>query len=59
MSAIKTAILARLRQPSTYAGLAAVIASLGFAGSDLVGQTIPIVGTAVAGLLAVWLPEGK
>lgn len=59
MEALKTAILKRLREPSTYAGLAAVVSGLGFALAPEIGQTIPVIGAAVAGLLAIWLPEGK
>ena len=53
-------IISRLREPSTYAGLAGLIAGLAFIphAADI-AQTITAVGTAVAGLLAIWLPEKK
>ncbi|WP_200844369.1 hypothetical protein [Rhizobium sp. 18065] len=56
---MKDAILKRLREPSTYAGLAALVGSLGFAFAPEAGQSILAVGTAVAALLAIWLPEKK
>lgn len=59
MSALKTAILSRLRQPSTYAGVAAIVAGLGISHATEISQTVIAVGAAVAGLLAIWLPEGK
>jgi hypothetical protein len=53
-------IIARLREPSTYAGLAAFIGGLAFLphAQDM-AQSIGFVGGAVAGLLAIWLPEAK
>jgi hypothetical protein len=49
----------RLREPSTYAGLASVSAALGLVFPEHIGQAIPIVGTAIGSLLAVFLPEAK
>lgn len=59
VSTITWAVLKRLREPSTYAGLAAVVGGLGFALADELAQTILVTGSAIAGLLAIWLPEGK
>jgi hypothetical protein len=49
----------RLREPSTYAGLASVAAALGIAFPEYLGQALPIVGTAIGSLLAIFLPEAK
>lgn len=51
-------LLSRLREPSTYAGIAGVVAGFSFLphAADI-AQTIIIAGGAVAGLLAIWLPE--
>jgi len=54
---MKAAILKRLREPSTYAGLAALVAALGVPFAPEAAQTIVAVGGAVAALLAIWLPE--
>lgn len=54
---MKAAILKRLREPSTYAGVAALVAGLGFQFAPEASQTIIAVGGAVAALLAIWLPE--
>jgi hypothetical protein len=53
-------LIARLREPSTYAGVAAFVGALAFLphAADI-SQSVGIVGTAVAGLLAIWLPETK
>lgn len=53
-------ILARLREPSTWAGIAGLVAGvsvLPHAGD--VAQSITLVGGAIAGLLAIWMPEAK
>lgn len=51
--------LARAREPSTWAGIAAVIAAAPIPGSILFAQSAQVLGTAVAGLLAIWLSEKK
>jgi hypothetical protein len=57
---MKALILSRLREPSTWAGLAAIVGSVPFLpAAENLQQTVLIVGSAVAGLLAVWLPEGR
>lgn len=57
---MKNALVARLREPSTYAGLAVFVGSLSFLpNSANIAETITVVGTALAGLLAIWLPENK
>lgn len=53
-------LLSRLREPSTYAGIASLLAGASFIPHvPEIVQTVTIVGTAVSGLLAVWLPEKK
>ena len=53
-------LLARLREPSTYAGIAGVIAGLGFIphAADIAGLIGPL-GAVIAGVLAIVLPEAK
>jgi len=53
-------IIARLREPSTYAGIAGVVAGLSFIphAADI-AQTVTAVGAAAVSLLAIWLPETK
>lgn len=53
-------ILSRLREPSTYAGIAAFVAGLSFIphAADISGL-IPIAGSLIAGVLAIILPEAK
>lgn len=53
-------VIARLREPSTYAGLAALIGGISILpnASSLAG-TITLAGTFIAGVLAIWLPEKK
>lgn len=60
MSSLLALIASRLREPSTYAGIAGVVAGLTFLphAADI-AQTIVISGGAIAGLLAIWLPERK
>jgi hypothetical protein len=53
-------ILDRLREPSTYAGLAALLASATFIPhAPDIAKTITIGGTFLSGILAIWLPEKK
>lgn len=57
---MKNVLLGRLREPSTYAGLAIFVGSLSFLPNAAnLSETITVVGTAVASLLAIWLPENK
>ena len=57
---MKNLILARLREPSTAAGIAGFIGAMSFLPhAHEVGQTTAVIGTAVASLLAIWLPEAK
>ena len=52
-------LLARLREPSTYAGLGAVFAAVGLhPDAAILGGAINVV-VAVAGLAAVLIPEKK
>lgn len=57
---MKDFILARLKEPSTYAGLAALVASLSFIpAADAWGQVIISAGAAIAGGLAIVMKEQK
>jgi hypothetical protein len=56
---LKDFILARIKEPSTWAGIAAMILVAPIPGAVLLAGSIKVVGTAVAGLLAIWLPEKK
>ncbi len=51
---------ARLREPSTYAGLAALLGLIGLDGgaADLV-KNISMIGMGIGGLIAIVLPEAK
>lgn len=50
-------LIARLKEPSTWAGLAAVLVAFGLTiPPDLIGALIPV-ATALAGLAAVLLKE--
>ncbi len=49
----------RLREPSTYAGLAVLLSIAGVHGADVIGHSIEQVGMGLAALLAVFLPESK
>ena len=55
----KDAILNRLREPSTYAGLAATIMLIPTPSAIALAGTIKVIGAAVCGLLAIWIPEKK
>ena len=55
-------ILNRLREPSTWAGIAALAFSVGWctqAEALVVTESIPPVLAGLAALLSVFLPEGK
>lgn len=51
-------ILSRLREPSTYAGAAAIAAAFGLSVSAEWVQAVSALGAAVAGVAAVVLKEG-
>ena len=50
-------IFARFKEPSTWAGLAALLAALGLGLPTELWQQLAAAGMAVAGLLAMVLPE--
>lgn len=50
-------ILARLKEPSTYAGLAALLALAGLSWSEAQINAIIAVLVAISGALAVFLPD--
>jgi len=56
---MKELIIARLREPSTWAGIAAMVLVAPIPGAIAIAGTIKVVGVFVAGLLAIWLPEAK
>jgi len=53
------AILARLREPSSWAGIAAVIGLFGIKVAPEQMQAVMTLGAAAAGAAAVFLPEKK
>ena len=57
---MKEFVIARLKEPSTYAGLAALVASLSFIpAADAWASVIIAAGAAIAGGLAIIMPEKK
>lgn len=57
---MKDFILTRLREPSTYAGIAALVGSLSFIpNASEWSQVVIAAGTAIAGALAILLGEKK
>lgn len=57
---MKTFIITRLQEPSTYAGLAALVGSLTFIPNAIEwSQVVIAAGTAIAGALAILLGEKK
>jgi hypothetical protein len=58
-NALVAYLLARLREPSTYAGLGALFAALGFHPSAAVLGAAVNVAVALAGLAAMLVPEQK
>ena len=50
-------LIARLREPSTYAGIAALLASLGVSVPSGWIQAVSALGVALAGAAALFLPE--
>ena len=60
MNAFATWLVARAREPSTWAGLAGLVASMTFLPhADEVAKLIGVVGVAAGSALAVVLPEMK
>ncbi len=55
----KEAILKRLSEPSTYAGLAATIMLIPTPSAIALAGTVKVIGAAICGLLAIWMPEKK
>ena len=51
--------LARLREPSTWAGIAALVSLFGGTVAPEQAQAVVALGTAAAGAAAVFLPERK
>jgi hypothetical protein len=49
-------ILKKLGEGSTWAGLGALVAGLGFPHADQIGHLIPSIGVVVAGVLAIVFP---
>ena len=56
---MKELIISRMREPSTWAGIAAMIVVAPIPGALEVAATIKVVGAFVAGIMAIWLPEQK
>jgi hypothetical protein len=53
-----TWVVSRLEEPSTYAGIAGVVATFSFwPQAAAASQVIPVVGAALASVLAIILPE--
>jgi hypothetical protein len=50
-------VVARLKEPSSYAGFGAALAAAGFHVDDSVVQSVIQVLVSVAGLIAVLMPE--
>jgi hypothetical protein len=50
-------LIARLREPSTYAGLAALLASFGLSLDAGLVQSIALLGTGLAGVVAAFMPD--
>ena len=50
-------LIARFREPSTYAGIAALLASLGVSVPAPWVQAVSALGVAMAGVVALFLPE--
>ena len=50
-------IVARLKEGSTWAGIAGIIAGAGFIPhADEISKLVPTLGVLVAGVLAIWFP---
>jgi hypothetical protein len=50
-------LLARLKEPSTYAGIGALLAATGIRADDVVVQAVVQALVSLAGLAAVLIPE--
>ncbi len=50
-------LIARLKEPSTWAGIAALLGAAGFTFSEELGAALTTAGVAVAGLIAVFMAE--
>lgn len=50
-------LIARLKEPSTYTGLAAVLLSFHVILPASVAGVLPIIGAAIAGVLGIVVPE--
>ena len=59
MTKIANWLGARLREPSTYAGAAAIFAYFGMNVDHGLLQNITMIGTGLGGVLAFTLPEKK
>lgn len=58
MNPLTTLIVSKLREGSTWSGLAAIVAGVSFVPHAAELSTlIPAIGTVVAGLLAIWFPK--
>jgi hypothetical protein len=51
-------LIARFSEPSTYAGIAAILAGLGYAIPPGIGHDLMLAGLVISGLGAVILKEG-
>jgi len=51
-------LIARLSEPSTYAGIAAILAGLGYTIPPGIGHDLMLAGLIISGLSAVLLKEG-
>ena len=60
MNAFFAWTVARLKEPSTYAGIAGVIGSMAFVphATD-VASLLPVVGVAISSIVAVVVPQAK
>lgn len=57
---MKEWLVSRLKEKTTWAGLATVVGSLSFIpAADSWSATIAVIGTAVAGVVSIWTSETK
>ena len=55
---MKEWLLTKIREKSTWAGLAAIVSSLTFIPSaESVAASLAVIGAAVSGLVAIWVKE--
>lgn len=52
-------LFARFKEPSSWAGLTAVVGMMGLSIDPGVVQSVTLIGAGVCGLLAFFLPEGS